>query len=141
MSLWLHWARIRNFVGMELTPTNLTVFAARHYDNPGCLDDQEFEDDLLRLTYLARLFNRYSETGNIKERLAINHFVVLFNVFPTSIALQLIFFKLSAHLSYVKPFLIFLNKCPEVVFMPNSVPIHTANIIADETITQQLRRL
>ncbi len=126
---------------MQLTLENLPIFAARHYDNPGCLDVNEFEEDLLRLTYLARLFSKYADSGTIKEQLVINHFVVLFNVFPHTIAIQLIFMKLAKYLSYVKPFLVFLNKCPDVVLSSSGSAIYTANIAMDKNLVEKLRRI
>ncbi len=126
---------------MLLTPDNLTIFAARYYDNPGCLDANEFEEDLLRLTYLARLFSKYADSGTIKEQLVINHFVVLFNVFPHTIAIQLIFMKLAKYLSYVKPFLVFLNKCPDIVLSGVGNPIYTSDIPMDKHLVEKLRRI
>ena len=49
--------------------------------NPGCVDILEFHEDLNRIKYIKRLFRRYSETGELKERLILNHLIVLYNVF------------------------------------------------------------
>jgi hypothetical protein len=44
----------------------------------------EFHDDLKRIRYIKRLFRKYKDTGELKERLIINHLVVLYNTFdPT----------------------------------------------------------
>ena len=45
---------------MELTDDTFLIYAAKHYDNPQCSSHEEFEEDLKRIQYLKRLFNRYS---------------------------------------------------------------------------------
>ena len=53
----------------QLDDSNFMLYAAANYDNPQCYDTDEFYDDLKRFKYLKRLFNRYKETGELKERL------------------------------------------------------------------------
>ena len=65
----------------QLDDTNFMLYAAAHYDNPQCYDTDEFYDDLKRFKYLKRLLNRYKETGELKERLILNHLTVIYNVF------------------------------------------------------------
>ena len=48
------------------------------YDNPQCIDMDEFEDDMKRVKYIKRLVNRYSSAGELKERLILNH-IISFN--------------------------------------------------------------
>ena len=43
--------------------------------------EKEFEDDLKRFKYIKRLLRRYYDTGVLKERLLLNHLIVLNNVF------------------------------------------------------------
>jgi len=54
---------------IKLDESNFLLYAASHYDNPQCYDTAEFQDDLQRFKYLKRLFNRYNETGELKEML------------------------------------------------------------------------
>jgi len=65
----------------KLDETNFVLYAAKHYDNPHCYDTLEFYDDLNRFKYLKRLFNRYEETGELKDRLIINHLTIIYNIF------------------------------------------------------------
>jgi len=58
---------------------NFLLYAAKHYDNPNCTDVLEFQEDLNRIKYIKRLFKKYSETGELKERLIINHLTVVYN--------------------------------------------------------------
>lgn len=100
----------------KLDETNFLLYAAKHYDNPSCFDTLEFYEDLSRFKYLKRLFSRYEETGELKERLILNHIIVLYNLFGVPATTRMLFLKLENHLSSLIPFLIFLNYAPEVVY-------------------------
>jgi len=65
----------------NLNAKNFVLYAAKHYDNPGCESIEEFHDDLNRFKYIKRLFTKYQETGEIKERLVLNHLIALYNLF------------------------------------------------------------
>ena len=80
----------------ELTPENINMFAIKHYDNPHCIDEQEFLDDMKRFKYLKRLFKKYSVTGEIKIRLVVNHIIVLQNVLGTEACVTLLLFKIDS---------------------------------------------
>ena len=123
----------------NLTDGNFTLFAARYYENPHCLTEEEFEDDLKRFRYLKRLFNKYKQTGELKDRLIINHFVVLYNVFHHRAATKMICLKLYDELSYVKPFLIMLGYWPDRIEGVNGEVIVDSNVALDGNITGILR--
>ena len=94
----------------ELTEKNLFLYAAKHYKNPKFADIDEFYEDLKRFKYIKRLLNRYLETDDLAERLLLNHFIVIFNMFGVEAALEILELKLEdRHWPIVKPFLIFLN--------------------------------
>ena len=98
----------------ELTPENINMFAIKHYDNPHCVDEQEFLDDMKRFKYLKRLFRKYDTSKELKMRLIINHIIILANVFGVEAATTLLFFKIEKnHWSILKTFLIFLHYMPE----------------------------
>jgi len=98
----------------ELTPENINMFAMKHYDNPSCVDEAEFLDDLKRFRYLKRLFRKYDTSGELKLRLIINHIIILSNVFGVDATTTLLFFKIERnHWSLLKSFLEFLNIMPE----------------------------
>jgi len=99
----------------QLDESNFMLYAAANYDNPQCYDTDEFYDDLKRFKYLKRLLNRYKETGELKERLILNHIIVIYNVFGPSSATRLLFFKLEGYYSLLKPFLVFMNLMPDLV--------------------------
>ena len=97
-----------------LTPENINMFAMKHYDNPLCVDEKEFLDDMKRFKYLKRLFRKYDASKEFKARLIVNHIIILANVFGVDAATTLLFFKIDKqHWSMLKTILIFLNYMPE----------------------------
>ena len=98
----------------ELTPENINMFAIKHYDNPHCVDEQEFLDDMKRFKYLKRLFRKYDTSRELKSRLIINHIIVLANVFGVDAATTLLFFKIDRqHWPLLKTILVYLHYMPE----------------------------
>ena len=97
-----------------LTPENINMFAMKHYDNPACVDEQEFLDDMKRFKYLKRLFRKYETSKDLKARLIINHIIILTNVFGVDAATTLLFFKIEKnHWNILKTFLVYLHFMPE----------------------------
>jgi hypothetical protein len=97
----------------ELNEDNYLLFAIKFYDNPQAVTKDDFEDDLKRIKYVKRLLKRYKNTGVLKTHLILNHLTVLFNVFDDA-AVPLLFFNLEKELwTYIKSFLVFLNRLPE----------------------------
>ena len=97
----------------ELTPENINMFAMKHYDNPSCVDEAEFLDDLKRFKYLKRLFRKYDTSGELKVRLIVNHIIILSNVFGVDATTTLLFFKIEVeHWSLLKTFLVYLHFMP-----------------------------
>ena len=122
----------------KLTEETFLLYAAKHYDNPQLYNEEEFYDDLKKFKYIKRLFNKYSETGELKERLILNHIVVLTNVFGPDAVVKLLFLRLPEYLHYLKPFLLLLSILKDKVEVNNIVHI-TTNISMDKTIVERLR--
>jgi len=94
----------------KITPQNVVMYAIKNYDNPQCEGEKEFEDDLKRFKYIKRLLSRYYDTGILKERLLLNHLIVLNNVFSMEAATTLLLYKIQpTHWPALKSFLIYLN--------------------------------
>ena len=94
----------------KITPENVLMFAIRHYNNPHCEGEKEFEDDLKRFKYIKRLLRKYYDTGILKERLLLNHIIVLNNVFGPDACATLLLYKIQPEFwSALKTFLLFLN--------------------------------
>lgn len=112
--------------------------AMHHYDNPQCTSIAEFEEDVKRFAYLKKLFGRYKESNELKERLILNHLTVLHNVFGV-VTTELLFFKIDQqYWDILATFLVFLGK------MPPEVPefnIKVDDMQLDQNVLNILRKL
>lgn len=126
----------------QLDETNFLLYAARCYDNPQCYDTYEFQEDLNRFKYIKRLFRRYSEEGDLKERLILNHIVILFNVFGSNTP-RMLFMKMRGFEVYLKTFFIYLNIMPEVIekIGIDCRTLYSKDITIDEDILKRLQKL
>ena len=94
----------------KITSANIMMFAVKNYDNPQCEGEKEFHDDMKRFKYIKRLFRKYHETGVLKERLILNHIIVLNNVFVPDACATLLLFKIrKEYWGTLKAFLLYLN--------------------------------
>lgn len=122
----------------KLTNDNFVIFAMHNYDNPQCHTTQEFEEDMKRFLYLKKLFSRYRASGELRERLILNHIIVLYNLFGEKTT-EMLFFKIDEQdWATLTTFLIFLERMPERV---DAYGIVTANIALDEAVIQALRKI
>ena len=122
----------------ELTNENYLMFALLHYDNPHCIDIKEYFEDVRKLKYIKRLFNRYKEDGVIKERLILNHIISFYNVFDFDAATRLLFFRVGKEYhSLLKTFLVYLNRMPDKI----NENLYSSDIPLDEKIIEILRNL
>ena len=126
----------------SLNEKNIDLYTAKMYENPQCISTEEFYDDMKRIKYLKRLFNRYLTAGELKERLVLNHIIVFYNVFSVEAATRILFLKLDKGMySILKTFLIFLGYMPEVVYGIRDKDIISSNISIDFNIANTLREI
>jgi len=117
----------------QLNGKNFQLFAAKNYANEQCMTQDEFEEDLQRFKYLKRLFNRYETSGELSERLILNHLIVLYNDFGIKAANHMMFYKIEEkNWSVLKTFLVYLNYLPEDQYV--EVPL-------DQKIVETLRKI
>jgi hypothetical protein len=89
-------------------------YAMENYTNPSCSDIKEFEEDINRIKYMKRLFGRYFSTGELKERLILNHIIIFYNVFEMEAATKMLFYRMEDKFKpLLKTFLVYLNYLPE----------------------------
>ena len=94
----------------NITSDNVMMFAIKHYDNPQCEGEKEFHDDMKRFKYVKRLLRKYKDYNILKERLLLNHIIVLNNLFGPEACVTLLLFKIQReHWETLKSFLLFLN--------------------------------
>ena len=125
----------------NLTDDNVMLYAAKAYDKPNCIMS-EFTEDMKRLNYLKRLFRRYSKHGEMRERLILNHIVVLYNIFGPEASTRILFYHTNENdYSILKTYLLFLNLMPERVRGINNKDIHSSDIQVDMKVAEVLRNL
>ena len=122
---------------------NFLLYAAKAYENPSCVDDEEFLEDLNRIKYIKRLLRKYDIGGELKERLIINHLVVLYNVFEGDALTRMLFYRLYEYLEFLVPFLDMLGRLPDVVngVGPEGIDVETDLIVSDPTIEAILSKI
>jgi hypothetical protein len=107
-----------------LTEESFLEFCQDCYFNSECSGKTEFMDDLKRIKYVKRLLqkiHKHKTLKSIRERLIINHIIILKNVFGEENAVRILFFKVEPRLySYLKSFTVFLKfdikSLPEVKY-------------------------
>ena len=77
----------------KITRDNIILYAVKHYDNPQCEGEKEFYDDMKRFKYVIRLLRKYKDTKILKERLLLNHIIILRNLFGPEACVTLLLFK------------------------------------------------
>ena len=122
----------------KLNEGNFLVYAMHHYDNPQCHSIAEFEEDLKKILYLKKLLSRYKNNDELRERLILNHIIVLYNIFGEA-ATNMLFYKIEESCwDVLVTFLVYLNR------MPESLPqygITLSEIKLDETVIATLRKI
>lgn len=124
---------------MNLTESTFLLYAMKHYDNPQCTEMSEFEEDIKRFQYLRKLFSRYRQDNDLKERLILNHLIVIFNVFGPQ-ATNMLFMRLHEYHEYLKPFVQYLNYMPELLVY-DDLMMNSESITGDEFIETRLRKI
>ena len=123
----------------NLTDENFMIYAMKCYDSPNCIMS-EFEEDLKRIKYVKRLIKRYKTTGELKERLILNHIIILSNVFGTRNAVRMLFFRLDEQdYQILKTFLMFLDYMPDYITGVRGKDIWSRNISVDLFVGKRLR--
>jgi hypothetical protein len=102
----------------------------------------EFESDIKRTKYLKRLFRRYKITKTLKERLILNHIILLNNVFGPEPTSRILFYRIDERdYDILKTFLIYLGIMPDNIKGVNGKNIQSAEIPVDLNIAEILRQI
>lgn len=123
----------------NLHDENFLIFAMKSYDKPNCIIS-EFEEDLKRIKYIKRLIKRYRVTGVLKERLILNHLIILANVFGSKDSVRMLFYKLDREdYDILKTFLLYLSILPDHVRGIKGIDVNTRLINVDLFVAKRLR--
>lgn len=125
-------------IDQPITESTFLLIAMHHYDNSQCTNIAEFEEDVKRFSYLKKLFARYKDNGDLKERLIINHIIILHNLFGVIVP-ELLFYKIDKqYWDVLVTFLVYLR------LMPDEIPefgVKLSDYGFDQTILTALRNL
>lgn len=128
---------LNNNSQQSLTEPEFSEFCQRCYFNPECSGKEEFIDDMKRIKYIKRLLqkiHKHKTLKSIRERLIINHLIILKNVFGEKNTARILFFRLEPRLHcYLKSFLVFLN------FNIANIPeVNYSKILTDARVDKKL---
>lgn len=125
----------------NLNEDNFLIYAAKCYNAPHYIMS-EFESDIKRTKYLKRLFRRYKITKSLKERLILNHIILLNNVFGPENTARILFYKIDERdYDILKTFLSYLNIVPEMIYGIKGNNISVVNIPIDTDIAEILKKI
>ena len=108
------------------------------YSNPNSTGIEEFYEDLSKIKYIKRLLIRFKKGGELKERLILNHIIVLYNLFGDATT-KMLFYKIDEDCwDTLITFLVYLDRMPESLPEYN---LHLSDVILDEKIIAILREI
>lgn len=81
---------------MQLNEYNIKIFAAKHYTNEACLDNEEFEEDFTRSVLARKMCRKIIRGASVNIRLLCNHVLCFTNNFEIDAAKELLFFQSTA---------------------------------------------
>lgn len=125
----------------DLNDENFMMYAVKCYNSPQCIMS-EFEGDIKRTKYLKRLFRRYKTAKILKERLILNHIILLNNVFGVEATSRILFYKIDERdYDLLKTFLDYLRLMPDQVKGVNGKTIYSCDIALEPNVTEILRNI
>lgn len=123
---------------MKLNDDNFLLYAMNNYDNTQCHSIEEFEEDLKKLLYIKKLLSRYKSNNDLREKLILNHIIVLYNVFGDAFT-NMIFFKIDKeYWPTLITFLVYVNRMPDVI---DNYGIKLSDIVLDQNVISALRKI
>jgi len=125
-----------------LSESNFILYCAKNYDTRFCSSTEDFYDDLKLIKYIKKLITRYENTGELKERLILNHIMTFSNLFGPEATCRILYFKLKDQFSIVKPFLVLLRILPEQLYnIDGLVMIDLNEIPMNSSVIEALRKI
>ena len=121
----------------KLCHNNFMLYAMKMYNNPVYTGAEEFREDMLRIKYIKRLLVKYKKRNDLKERLILNHLIILQNVFGAEACTRILFYRINKELhSCLKSFLEYLQ------YLPSYIPEAELHLInSDHRISIILEKL
>lgn len=125
----------------DLNHENAIIYAMKCYNSPTCLMS-EFEEDFKRVKYIKRLIGKYNSSGELRERLILNHIIVMANVFGVEGTVRLLFLKIDPKDYHIlKTFLTYLSYMPKTVLSICGADIGSNSITIDPNVVRKLQSI
>ena len=125
----------------DLNESNVLLYAAKCYDKPNCIQS-EFDEDYKKFRYIKRLLHRYRVSGEIKERLLLNHLIMTHNVFGLEASTRILFLRIDRRdWSALKTILVYTSAMPSIVRGVRGTNIISSDISLDQNLVDILRDL
>lgn len=125
----------------DLNHDTILIYAIKSYDSLNYVKS-EFQEDYKTFKYVKRLLQRYRTTGEIREKLLLNHLNLIYNVFGIEAGTRILFYKIEeADYSALKTFCVFLNTMPERIMRIDGKDIISSDIPLDLAIVELLRKI
>ena len=126
----------------DINEYNNEFFCMKQYDNPQCINTEDYSEDMKRFKYLKRHLKHYLASGELKERLILNHLIMIYNLFDNESGTRILFYKIEeSSWAVLKPFLIYLKRMPNRVKGIRGKDIRDSDITLDQHVVKQLRCL
>jgi hypothetical protein len=125
-----------------LNKDTFLLYCSKNYDGGFIAGMEEMNEDLNRIKYIKKLVTRYEQNDDLKERLILNHIIVLYNVFGAKATSRILYFKMKDEFHIIKPFLVLIGILPEKYYNIDGVKaVDTNEISMDSGIIEALRKI
>ncbi len=126
---------------VDLNQSNFMMYAIKCYDGKN-YSMIEFNEDIKIIRYVKRLIKRYNVSGELKERLILNHIITLSNVFGVVPTVRMLFYKINkSDYPTLKTFLLSLNYMPDIILGIDGKNILSSDIMVNMEVASRLRKL
>ena len=106
---------------MQITELTFTKLAISAYNTYKCEGISDITGDIDRFKYISKAFTKYKKDGELKERIILNHMIILYNVFGES-AGRFLFYKIKKeHYSVLITFMAYLHRLGDFVEIDNKM--------------------
>lgn len=123
----------------QLNDENFLVYAIKSYNRPNFIMS-EFEEDFKRIKYVKRLIRKYKRNKELKERLLLNHIIILGNVFGIEATVKMLYHRMDEEdFPVLKTILLYLNYQPSIIKGVNNKNIISADITIDINVAKALQ--
>jgi len=114
---------------MELTEDNWELYASKQYSKNKFVTTYDFKSDCARFRYIKQLFRRYYSDDELRERLILNHIIILGNVLGPKCTAEILMMLTDDIMKPIaKSFLVYLNYLPEDFYV--EVPLDSGIVDA-----------